>query len=86
MVGGEAAITNWDLVYKHQIHLIGLNIGTLIQAAPQTFGEVMGELFGLLAAGVLDSGRPTAYALAEGPKALAELEARSTVGKLALLP
>ena len=50
--GGEAAITNWDLVYQHQIHVIGLNIGVLIQAAPQIFGEVMGELFALIAAGV----------------------------------
>jgi NADPH:quinone reductase len=86
LVGGEAAISNWDLVYKHQIHVIGLNIGILVQAAPQIFGEVMGEMFGLLAAGVLGPGHPTTYDLAEGPKALAELEARATVGKLALLP
>jgi len=86
MAGGEAAITNWDLVYKHQIHVIGLNIGILIQRAPQIFGEVMGQLFGLLAAGVLGPGQPTVYELAEGPKVLAELEARATVGKLALLP
>ncbi|WP_327590539.1 hypothetical protein OHA25_28645 [Nonomuraea sp. NBC_00507] len=46
----------------------------------------MGEMFGLLAAGVLGPGRPTIYELAEGPKALAALEARATVGKLALLP
>jgi len=84
--GGEAAITNWELVYKHQVHVIGLNIGILIQAAPQIFGEVMGELFALLATGVLGPGQPTTYALAEGPKALEELEARSTIGKLALLP
>jgi len=68
VVGGEAAITNWELVYKHQIHVIGLNIGILIQAAPQIFGEVMGEMFGLLAAGVLGPGQPTAYDLAEGPE------------------
>jgi NADPH:quinone reductase len=37
-------------------------------------------------AGVLTPGQPTAYELADGPKALAELEARATVGKLALLP
>nr|BFE78093.1 hypothetical protein GCM10020093_006940 [Planobispora longispora] len=86
MAGGEAMITNWELVYKHQIHVIGLNIGILIQSAPQVFGEVMGEMSGLLAAGVLGPGRPTGYELAEGPKALAELEARATVGKLALLP
>ncbi|WP_329048350.1 NADPH:quinone oxidoreductase family protein [Amycolatopsis sp. NBC_01488] len=86
LAGGEASITNWDLVYRHQVHVIGLNIGVLIQAAPQIFGEVMGEMFALLAAGVLTPGRPTTCALAQGPKALAELEARATVGKLALLP
>jgi len=86
MAGGEAAITNWELVYKHQIHVIGLNLGMLIQAAPQVFGAVMGELFGLLAADVLTPGQPTVHELAEGPKVLAELEARATVGKLGLLP
>lgn len=86
LVGGEAPITNWDLVYKHQVHLIGLNIGTLIEAAPQIFGEVMTEMFGLIAAGVLGPGQPATYALTEGPKALAELAARATVGKVALVP
>jgi NADPH2:quinone reductase len=86
LAGGEAAISNWELVYKHQIHVIGLNIGILIQAAPHMFGQLMGELFGLLAAGVLSPRQPTTYALADGPKALAALEARATVGKLALLP
>jgi NADPH:quinone reductase len=73
-------------MYKHQVHIIGLNIGVLIQAVPRIFGEVMGELSALIAAGVLTPGRPTAYDLADGPKALAELETRATVGKLALLP
>jgi NADPH:quinone reductase len=86
MAAGEAPVTNWDLIYKHQVHIIGLNIGALIQAAPQIFGEVMGELFALIAAGVLAPAKPTAYELADGPKALAELETRATVGKLALLP
>jgi NADPH:quinone reductase len=86
VAGGEASTTNWGLVYKHQVHVIGLNIGVLIQAAPQVFGEVMGELSALITAGVLTPGRPTAYELADGPKALAELEARATIGKLALLP
>ncbi|HZR52433.1 MAG TPA: zinc-binding dehydrogenase [Streptosporangiaceae bacterium] len=84
--GGEAPVTNWELVYKYQVTIIGLNIGVLIQAAPRIFGEVMGELFALIAAGVLTPGQPTTYDLADGPKALAELAARTTVGKLALLP
>ena len=84
--GGEAPVTNWELIYKHQVQVIGLNIGILIQAAPQIYGEIMGELFALIAAGVLTPGEPTTYELADGPKALAELETRATVGKLALLP
>jgi len=84
--GGEAQVTNWDLIYKHQVQLTGLNIGMLIQAAPEIYGELMGELFALIAAGVLTPGQPVTYELADGPKALAELEARATVGKLALLP
>ena len=86
VAGGEAAITNWELVYKHQVHVIGLNIGILLQAAPHIFGEVMGEMSALMAAGVLAPVQPTVYDLADGPKALTELEARATVGKLALLP
>jgi NADPH:quinone reductase len=83
---GEAALTNWDLVYKHQVHLIGLNIGILIQTTPHLYGEIMGELFRLLAAGVLGPSEPTTYELADGAKVLTELESRTTVGKLALLP
>jgi NADPH:quinone reductase len=86
VAGGEATITNWELVYRHQVHLIGFNIGVLIQATPRIFGEVMGELSALIAAGVLTPARPTTYDLADGPKALAELGARVTVGKLALRP
>ena len=85
LAGGEAGLTNWDLVYRHQVHVIGLNIGTLIRSAPQIFGEVMGELFALVGAGVLGPARPTTHALADGPKVLTELEARTTTGKLALL-
>lgn len=86
LAGGEASLTNWDLVYVHQVHVIGLNMGALIQFAPHVFGQVMGEMSGLIAAGVLAPARPTAYDLADGPRVLTELEGRATVGKLALLP
>ena len=84
--GGEASLTNWDLVYKHQIHIIGFTIGVLIQAAPQMFGEVMGDLAALIGAGVLTPGQPNIYQLADGPKALKALESRASVGKLVLQP
>ena len=86
VASGDASITTWELVYKHQVHIIGFNAGALIQAAPQIFGEVMGELSTLIATGVLAPGLPTEYDLADGPKALADLETRATIGKLALLP
>jgi len=86
VAGGEATISNWDLVYKHQIHVIGFNIGVLIQTAPRIFGEVMGELSALVAAGVVTPAPPTTYGLADGPNALADLETRATIGKLALVP
>jgi NADPH:quinone reductase len=84
--GGAAAMTNCELIYKHQVHVIGLNIGVLMQSAPQVAGAMMAEMAALMAAGVITPGRPAGYELADGPKALAELEARATVGKLALLP
>lgn len=85
LAGGEAQVTNWQLVYEHPVQLIGLNLGALIQATPQLFGEVMGELFALVGAGVLGPARPTVYALTDGARALESLEKRETAGKLALL-
>ncbi|WP_218021603.1 zinc-binding dehydrogenase [Nocardia acidivorans] len=84
--GGEAALTNWDLVYRHQIQLLGVNIGVLAEAAPRLFGALMAELGALLTAGVVRPGTPGTHDLADGPKVLAELENRTTIGKLALLP
>jgi NADPH2:quinone reductase len=46
----------------------------------------MDELSTLIAAGVFPPGQPTIYDLADGPKALTELETRATIGKLALRP
>ena len=83
---GRASISNWDLVYKHQVQIIGFNMGMLIRAAPQMFGTVMGELHGLIAAGVLPPLHPTSYALADGAGALAALANRETIGKLAIKP
>lgn len=58
----------------------------LIHSAPQIFGDVMGELFALIAAGVLTPDPPTMYELGDRPRALAELKSRSTIGKVALVP
>ncbi|MVU82884.1 zinc-binding dehydrogenase [Nocardia sp. ET3-3] len=84
--GGDASITNRDLVFEHQVQLIGLNIGVLIGSAPAVFGELMGELSALVATGVITPVDPAVHRLADGSKVLAELENRATVGKLALAP
>lgn len=84
--GGDAAVTNRDLVFEHQVQVIGLHIGVLSAAAPQLFAELMEELAALIAAGVYRPGRPTVSDLADGPKVLAQMQARATVGKLALRP
>ena len=81
---GKASLSNWDLVYEHQVQIIGFNMGKLIEAAPRIFGEVMGELFMLIGTGVLAPVQPTIYELADGARALAALEGRASVGKLAL--
>jgi NADPH2:quinone reductase len=83
---GAASLSNWDLVYKHQVQVIGLNVGALIRFAPQVFGAVIGELFALVGAGILPVAPPTMVDLADGPKALADLESRATTGKLGLRP
>lgn len=86
VAGGEASISNWELNFKHPVHVIGQHLTTTIQHAPELFAEVLEELGRLIKAGVYTPGTPTVYALEDGPKALAELESRATVGKLALRP
>lgn len=86
LAGGEATLTNWELVYRYPVQVIGLNIGTLMETAPRIFGEITGELAALVATGVVKPARPVTYDLADAPKALAALAARETTGKLALLP
>lgn len=83
---GVANLTNWQLVFQHQVHVIGLHIGVFSQQAPAQFAQLLDELFTLQAAGVYVPGEPKMYALEEGAKALGELESGNTHGKLALRP
>ncbi len=86
LAGGPASVSNSDLVFKHQIHVIGLHIALFGRWAPDLFAELMTELDALREVGVFAPGEPTVFDLAEGPKVLAMLENRATVGKLALRP
>ncbi|GAA4977896.1 zinc-binding dehydrogenase [Actinoplanes utahensis] len=84
--GGTAAVTNHDLVFEHQVQVIGLHIGVLATAEPRMYAALLADLAGLIAAGVYRPGRPTVSDLAEGPEVLARMQAGVTVGKLALRP
>jgi NADPH:quinone reductase len=84
--GGEAALTNRELVFEHQVQVTGLNIGVFSAAAPHLFADLMAELAALIAAGVYQPGRPTVSDLADGPKVLMQMQDGVTVGKLALHP
>jgi NADPH2:quinone reductase len=85
-IGGDASVSNRDLVFTHQVQVIGLNIGVVIQRAPAVFGQVMAEMAALIGSGVIAPGDPVAHALADGPKVLIDLENRVTSGKQVLLP
>nr|WP_167218744.1 zinc-binding dehydrogenase [Kribbella shirazensis] len=86
VAGGESSISNWELNFTHPVHVIGQHLTSTIQHAPDLFAEVLEELGQLIKAGAYPPGSPTVYDLADGPKVLAELESRATVGKLALRP
>ncbi|WP_134119948.1 zinc-binding dehydrogenase [Kribbella kalugense] len=86
VAGGASSISNWELNFKHPVQVIGNHLTTLIRHAPEMFAEVMAELGKLIEVGVYPPGTPTVYDLADGPKVLAELEAGTTIGKLALKP
>lgn len=83
---GDATLSTDELVFNHQVHVIGLHIGKLAVAAPDFYELLMKELRELIRAGVYQPGRPTMHALAEGPALLQSLETRQTTGKHALNP
>ncbi|MFD0578782.1 MDR/zinc-dependent alcohol dehydrogenase-like family protein [Dactylosporangium darangshiense] len=79
-------MTNRRLVFDDQVQVMGLHIGVLARAEPELYAGLLDELRALVDAGVYPPGRPTVYDLADGPRALADLRDRLTVGKLALRP
>lgn len=83
---GNAAVTNHDLVFRHQVQVIGLHIGAVAQSAPEVFDGIRAELLNLIEAGVYPPGTPEIHPLADGPRVLWDLSARRTTGKLALRP
>lgn len=83
---GNASVSNWELIFKYRVQVIGLHIGVLGQYAPDKYHELMDELTALREAGVYLPVDPTIYKLEDGARALKDLEGRKTVGKLAIVP
>lgn len=83
---GDATMDTHDLVFNHQVHIIGLHIGKLAAIAPSLYQELLAELRRLIAEGVYQPGQPTIHPLAYGATLLQRIEDRRTVGKHALDP
>lgn len=83
---GDATLDTHDLVFKHQVHIIGLHIGKLAAVAPSLYQGLLAELRRLIAEAVYLPGQPTVHPLAYGATLLQRIEDRRTVGKHALDP
>ncbi|OLF15242.1 zinc-binding dehydrogenase [Actinophytocola xanthii] len=83
---GDASLNTYDLVFTHQVQVMGLHIGALATAAPSVYASLLVELETLIADGVYPPGSPQVHPLADGPAVLRDLEAGLTRGKHALDP
>jgi NADPH2:quinone reductase len=83
---GRATVDNVSLLFHHPVHLIGLNMAILGMQRPDLFPQLIAEFMPLLTTGVVHPEEPTTFPLADGPRVLADLEQRKTVGKLVLVP
>jgi NADPH2:quinone reductase len=86
IAGGEALVSNSEILFAHPVHVIGYNAALLGATRPDIAGQVVAEVLDLVTRGVIVPAEPTVFNLSEGPEVLAALEQRRTVGKLALVP
>ena len=86
ILAGDAAVSNRELLWDHQVQLLGVNMRALMGHRPDLVQRAAGELFALLAEHGIRPDEPTSADLADGPDVLARMEDRRTTGKLVLLP
>ncbi|HJW10967.1 MAG TPA: zinc-binding dehydrogenase, partial [Albitalea sp.] len=79
--GGSASIDNVDLLFKHPVQLIGLNMAIQRQFMQQIF-PMLGEL---IASKVIAPSEPSRHPLKDAAKLVADIEARKTSGKHVLV-
>ncbi|MFF0157561.1 zinc-binding dehydrogenase [Streptomyces sp. NPDC005263] len=83
---GNASLTTHDLIFIHPVHIRGLHVGALADAAPSLYQSLLVEIEALIAQGAYPPGTPQVHPLAEGPAVLQQLQAGQTCGKHALDP
>jgi NADPH:quinone reductase len=83
---GEIPSVKLNRVMLKHVSIIGLHLATYEQRAPAVLADAAARLFQLYAQGAVRPLIHASYPLPEAHKALAELGARSTVGKLILIP
>jgi len=83
---GEIPTPKLNRVMLKHVSLVGLNLGSYYQRAPQTLKQATQALFALHQQGQLKPLISARYPLTQAPKALRELAARRSVGKLILVP
>jgi NADPH:quinone reductase len=83
---GEIPSVKLNRVMLKHVSIIGLHLGTYEQRAPAVLADAVQRLSELYVEGAVRPLIHASYPLAQAPKALAELGARSTVGKLILIP
>ncbi len=86
IVAGDAAVSNRELLWDHQVQLLGVNMRALMAHRPDLVQQTAAELFTLMGRHGIRPDEPTAADLADGPAVLARMEARRTTGKLVLVP
>lgn len=81
-----ADVSNRQLLWDHQVQLIGLDMRAMMMHRPDLLQQAGGELSALLSAHGIQTERPTVATLADGLELLTWTEDGRTTGKLALAP
>lgn len=81
----QAMIDNNTLVFK-PVHVSGYHLAVMANRRPDLMGPALAEVMQLVEAGAVTPETPKTYSLSDTRKALEDLEARRTTGKLVVVP
>ncbi len=81
----QAVIDNTTLIFK-PVEVIGYHLAVMAQKRPDLMMPCLGEVMQLVRKGIINPEPPTTFPLADAVRALSDLEARKTTGKLVLIP